>query len=591
MKCIIGCPVRNVSNYLNYTFNNIYKISLIFTDLHVVFFYDNSDDNTLDLINNFKKIESSKVNIIKNNEKLLKYRTHRIANARNKILEFIENNHKDTDFFILLDCGNECAYKVNTDILNKYIIRDDWDALFFNRNGLPCGNYDIWALQFDNFIQNCWSLSNTSKVINIMSDELHNKLNNLNKDDLLEVYSAFNGFGIYRANKFFGIRYDGFIQRYYSNEDLVKMINYFKNNYNLDTDVSENATENCEHIGFHLNAIRKNNARIRMTKDRIFEVVTPKVQIYVSNNFSKFFMPFFLYRQILFFICQKYITTNIEYIYNIEHFDNNEDTILIMNIYCLNYTVDYDIFKVIENSIGKVLLINTEFYEHHNVNNIMNWINTNNYNFYVLEYNIINYNFFKENYPNINLHFAPLIYHSYLEIYYSDQIEKKFIKWNHKDIDVLFVGRKNERRMKILDKISKKYKVHIISDYTGENENKNICSYYERSKIVINILYEDKNSIFDYYRNTLLISNKILTVSEKPKNIDYQLENYLDGMEDVLFVCEYDKFYNTVDDILTKYNKEKINKIKNKQYEWFKSKNDMDYFVSFFRKNNFWFNY
>jgi hypothetical protein len=590
MKGVLGCCVRNVSVFLNHTFNNIDIISENFSEFAVVFFYDESSDDTLDKLKLYQNHYNEKINIIINNETMLEHRTHRIANARNKILEFIENKYSDFDFYILLDSGDESAYKIDNTILSKYLLRNDWDGLFFNRYGLPCPNYDIWALQFDVFIQNCWSFDKPVDIITIMRSILDQKLNNLKDDELLEVYSAFNGIGIYRLNKFIGIRYDATIQRYFSNNELENMLKYIKDNYNLETIVNEGAVENCEHIGFHINAIRKNNAKIRMSKDLIYKVYNPKVQIYVSNNFSKYYMPFLFYRDILFSIFKKYLTNNIEYIYDIDNFDNSEDTILIMNIYCLTYTTNKDVFEIIKNTKSSVLLINTEFHLHHNVNNIMKWINENNLNFFILEYNIINYNIFKENYKNINLLFAPLIYHSNLENYYNQVLEKNYIKWNDKDIDVLFIGRLNERRLNILNKIKEKYNVHIISGYTGDNENKAICGFYERSKIVINILYEDDNSIFDYYRNTFVISNKILLVSEKPKNIDFKIENYLTDIENNLFICEYDNFYYTVDNILTNYNEEQINEIRVKQYNWFKSKLTMDYFIKFI-KENFWFNY
>jgi hypothetical protein len=587
MKCVIGSTVRNVSNFLDYTFNNISIIAKNFADFQIVFFYDESIDDTLNKLQNFQKINPSKIDIIINSENMLQYRTHRIANGRNKILEFIENNHNNTNFFILLDSGDECTYKINNEILVKYLVRDDWDALFFNRYGLPCPNYDMWALQFDIFIQNCWSISEPIQMINIMRNTLENKLKDLKDDELLEIYSAFNGIGLYRFEKFIGIRYDGITQRYFSNEILESMIKNIKNNYNLDVVVNENQNENCEHIGFHFNAINKNNAKIRMSKDIIYKVFNPKVQIYISNNFSKYYMPFLFYRDILYHIFKKYCTDNIEYIYNIDNFDNNEGTILIMNIYCLTYTTDKDVFEIIKNTKGEVLLINTEFYKHHNINNIIKTINENNLKFYILEYNIINYNIFKENYKNINLCFAPLIYHSHLENYYKHKIHNNYINWNDKDIDVLFIGRLNERRNNILNKIKEKYNTHIVTGFTGKNENAEICSFYERSKIVINILYEDDNSIFDYYRNSFLISNKILIVAEKAKNINNEIEFYLNDVDNNLFTCNYDDFYSTVDNILTNYNEEQINEIKEKQYIWFKSMNDMDYFINFIKKN-FW---
>ena len=309
-----------------------------------------------------------------------------------------------------------------------------------------------------------------------------------------------------------------------------------------------------------------------------------KVQIYISDNFSKFFLPFLLYRNILYEIFQNYLTADIEYIYNVENIDNNENTILIMTMHCLHNIKNNNLFPNICKA--RNLIINTEFYKNMNTNEIVNFLDINKSNFHILEYNVLNYHYFKENYKNINIYYAPLIYHSFLENYYKNQIENKYIEWNEKNIDVLFVGSVNDRRQNILDKIAQKYKVDIIQGFSGENENKIICEKLERSKIVLNILFYDENSIFDYYRNSFLISNKVLLVSEKPKNINYELEYYFEGIHDILFMCEYNDFYKTVDNILTNYNALQIKEIKNKQYNWFKSRNDMDYFVDFI-KNNF----
>jgi len=309
----------------------------------------------------------------------------------------------------------------------------------------------------------------------------------------------------------------------------------------------------------------------------------PKVQIYISDNFSHFFLPFLLYRNILYNIFQQHLTTNIEYIYQVEDIDNNENTILIMTIYCLHKIKNNDLFSNIIKT--KNFIINTEFYKNMNTNEIIEYIDENKYDFYILEYNVLNYDYFKEKYKNINFFFAPLIYDIFLETYYKNQIENKYIEWNEKDIDVLFVGSMNDRRRTVLDKIAEKYNVNIVEQFTGEYENKIICEKFERSKIILNILYYEENSIFDYYRNSLLISNKLLLVSEKPKNMNEELEHYFEGINDVLFLCDYDDFYNTIDNILTNYNSFQINAIKDKQYNWFKSKTDMNYFVDFIKTN------
>lgn len=188
-----------------------------------------------------------------------------------------------------------------------------------------------------------------------------------------------------------------------------------------------------------------------------------KVQIYISDNFCNFYFPFVLYRNIIYNIFKENLTTNIEYVYNIEDIDNTENTIIIMNIYCLHYINKNNLFPNINKT--KKLVINTEFYKNHYTNEIIEIIDMNECDFYILEYNVLNYDFFKDKYKNVNIFFAPLIYDPSLETYYKNQIENKYIEWNEKDIDVLFVGSVNDRRRTVLDKIAQKYNVNIIENF------------------------------------------------------------------------------------------------------------------------------
>jgi hypothetical protein len=282
MNCILCIPTRNTSIWLNYIFNNIYIIKQAFDNLVVCFYYDISDDDTLNKLLNFKKdFGENNCYIIENNEELLQYRTHRIANARNKLIEFIENNFINYDYFIMMDSDEICSYKINIDILKEHLLLSNWDALSFNRYGLPEGheNYDIWALQYDKFIHHCHSYNGALDIVYIMINDITTKLNSLKNNELFECYSAFNGFSIYRTNKFLNIRYDGITQKYFSDEEINNMLNIFKKDYNLNLTINfdyvDNShgggKQNCEHIGFHINAIRQNNARIRISGKRIFD--------------------------------------------------------------------------------------------------------------------------------------------------------------------------------------------------------------------------------------------------------------------------------------------------------------------------------
>jgi hypothetical protein len=281
MKCIFLSTTRNTGNYLDSIFKNINLLKeKVFSELAVCFFYDNSTDNTLEKLQEFKNIYGDKFHIIVNTEPLLQYRTHRLALARNKLVEFVKNNYSDYEYFIMMDSDYICGYEINTNVLHEALVLDTWDSLSFNRSGIDqAANYDIWALQYEPFIHHCHSYTGgVHDVIIIMRHDITQKLNSLKDWELFECYSAFNGFAIYRTNKFLNAIYDGETQLHFPIERVNNMLNLFKQKYNLNITINYDyvsmvhggGKQNCEHIAFHLDAIRKNNARIRITGKRIF---------------------------------------------------------------------------------------------------------------------------------------------------------------------------------------------------------------------------------------------------------------------------------------------------------------------------------
>ena len=96
-----------------------------------------------------------------------------------------------------------------------------------------------------------------------------------------------------------------------------------------------------------------------------------------------------------------------------------------------------------------------------------------------------------------------------------------------KDVDVLFYGSKNERRIKILKALDEKYNVKILFGVYGEERD----SWIARSKIVLSIYYYEAK-MFDDIRMSYLMNNKVFTIVE-----DSPFKKY----EDFLPFVNYDE--------------------------------------------------
>jgi hypothetical protein len=302
------------------------------------------------------------------------------------------------------------------------------------------------------------------------------------------------------------------------------------------------------------------------------------IKFYISDEFSKNYLPFLLYRESIRYIIKEIYNKDIIYIYNINNIINRNDEIILLNIYSINI-FHIDLFKKYES---KIILINTEYYTHLGIVDIINKINAENIsNIYILDYNILNINYYKKNCCNIKWYFIPLCYNMYLENYYNLQITNK-INFCNKDIDILFYGTINDRRKKILDILNNKYRVVHLGDCLNNNL---ICNYIERSKIVLNIFYYEHNKIFDYYRNSFLIANKILLISEKAHSNDYEIEIELLNLEENIILASYENIINTVDTYMNISEDEYYIRV-NKQYESFKNYNMTDKVINFFTPFN-----
>jgi hypothetical protein len=161
------------------------------------------------------------------------------------------------------------SFEWNYNLFLNYLNRDDWDCISFNRKI----NYDIRGLIFDKYYNIFDFGDNSDKINNHIKDKLIQKLNNIDNNELLECLSVFNGFAIYRTKKFIYCYYDGYqknLNDFIDNKKINLMIKTLKNELNDDTiQIFNSKIEIYEHVCYHLNAIKKNNARIRISKEYI----------------------------------------------------------------------------------------------------------------------------------------------------------------------------------------------------------------------------------------------------------------------------------------------------------------------------------
>jgi len=291
-SCVIGLCVYNNEVGLPSVLSNIVKIieSCLFEKVTVIAFYDNSSDKSHSIMEAFKKkYESVRANTFKmiivvnksNGQKMRMDfsgggnavsrtmdtgRTARIAIARNGILHVIRGLHNKgfyNKYFIMMD-SNEyaCVGKINISTLRSALERSgEWDSVSFNREA---GYYDYWALSYDAYIYSIYHVVNRNETLHNIREDFDKKLkcaNSKNDDkkyDFIPVYSSYNGFALYKTDKFLNCSYS-------SNID----IRLFPKKL-LPPKIINKLTNDCEHRKFHLEAIKRNKARIVVSPLSIF---------------------------------------------------------------------------------------------------------------------------------------------------------------------------------------------------------------------------------------------------------------------------------------------------------------------------------
>lgn len=262
---ICGC-IKNSEKYIDNVFKNIYLISKIefIKVIKVIISYDKSIDNTLEKLNELKLNYKNdfEIVIIINQKPLTKIRTENIKNARNRILEYMRNMNEIIDYFIMMDFDDVCSQLINLNVFEKvFDNKDKWDSVTFNNEKY----YDYWALSFDNYVYSCWHYNEPLKIISLMKKDLLKKIKN-NIDDYIKVDSSFNGFGIYKYDKYININYQSLMDLSLIDKNKLKLL-YYKTKIKI---LKNKDLYDCEHRYFHLKAFKINNAKHFIYKNYLF---------------------------------------------------------------------------------------------------------------------------------------------------------------------------------------------------------------------------------------------------------------------------------------------------------------------------------
>jgi hypothetical protein len=269
MNCCICGPVKNCAIYLPKIFENIEKIGSLFDDYKIIIFYDKSNDNTLNILKEYQ-IKNPRLLFYVNEIPISIFRTHRIAYARNNCLQFVKNNKDKYPYFIMMDLDDVNAKKINIEPLKESLLRHDWDGLSFNT--YP-HYYDIWALSIWPY---CFSYNHfyfNFQYHKIIRNYVMKKLLNLKKDQLLPCISSFNGFSIYKTNKFLTSYYDGKVRSDLFPKNLIQVHSSAQKSRGL---VYRNyghingKFEDCEHRSFHQMARINSGAKILISPQILF---------------------------------------------------------------------------------------------------------------------------------------------------------------------------------------------------------------------------------------------------------------------------------------------------------------------------------
>lgn len=230
-------PVRNCSPFINDVIKNIENIGSLFKSYSIVFVESDSDDDSLELLQEYKK-DKENVHIITLGDirDEVKSRTIRIGINRNVGIKFCEDNGllDSHEFYIPMEIDDVNAKPINLEgVLScfKYDL-DSWDGMTANQTTY----YDLWTLRKEGWLNyDCWYELDRNRPPYMSRDEAYNILIGSRhikvpkNYGLIEVDSAHGGLSIYKSSISKGCRYRGYNEKnMFEESDMVSFCEQIK---------------------------------------------------------------------------------------------------------------------------------------------------------------------------------------------------------------------------------------------------------------------------------------------------------------------------------------------------------------------------
>lgn len=234
----------------------------VWNNMHVVFCTDPDDRMCISILSHYLSTRSDHVHLIINPIARTPSRTENIANARNYLLGYLSHLEHMPEYFVMMDsneyaCVGEIRPAVLQDIMER---KDEWDSVSFDREA---GYYDHWALSYNPFAYSFSHCADWRQHIANMRSHFQKYMDSFPEKSLIPVFSAFNGFAIYRTSKFIDCQYSPNCSKDLFPAEILKN--------HPGRPLRQTRNDDCEHRAFHLQAIRRHAARIFIYKDSVFK--------------------------------------------------------------------------------------------------------------------------------------------------------------------------------------------------------------------------------------------------------------------------------------------------------------------------------